>query len=334
MERIFTFVFIFCLSAQVALAQFVPNVGQAFQLAPSYNPSFTGIESYGDLKMMYRYQWVAFADAPKYLYASYYGRLTKPFTPGDQSLRTSGNAIKALQERIPKSKLSFLGMGGQVYSETRGPIEHKGAQFNIAYHYPLVKSWKLSVGISAVIDNTKLRMDKITLAEPDEDELYNRLLTEGSSYTNLNLRPGLLIYHTRFYVGFSYLPLINKVIQDAGAEQQYGYYRAVISSGYSFIIDPGVYLKPSIVGLISRNDKMHFDYSLKLYLRERIWTGIVYRDVKSAVGMVGFMLNPSIGFAYSYERSLDTFNQFNDGSHELVVNVRIQNIKKENPYTW
>lgn len=333
MKKYLTLV-LFCASINMALSQFVPGVGQAFQLAPSYNPAYAGIENFGDVKLMYRYQWVAFADAPSYLYFSWHGRLTKPFNPGDQTLRTSGSAIKAMEERIPRGKLSFLGGGAQVFSETRGPLDQKGLQLNVAYHYPFAKTWKLSVGLSTVIDNTKLRLDKITLEDPDGDELYNRLLSEGSSYTYLNVRPGLLIYHSRFYFGFSLLSFVRKVIQDAGVEGRQDYYTGVISSGYAFRTNSDLQIKPSIVALISENDRLHVDYSVKLYIRDRIWGGLVYRDVKSAAAMIGFVLTPAIAFGYSYERSLDTFNQFNDGSHELVVNFRLNNIRKENPYVW
>lgn len=334
MIRISTTIIVSCILVYPLYGQFIPNVGQAFQLAPSYNPSFTGIENYGDLKLMYRYQWVAFADAPTYLYASYYGRVTQPFNPADQTIRTSEEAAKALEQRIPRGRMSFVGAGGQVHSETRGPLEQKGVQFNAAYHYPLSKKWKLSFGLSAVVNNIKLRLDKITLENPDQDELYNRLLSEGSSYTTFNLRSSFLFYHSRFYFGITYIPLVNKALQDAGDKRQHRYDRAVVNAGYSMNVNPDLQLKPSIMGLVSKSGQLQFDYSVKAYIRERVWGGLIYRDVKSAVAMIGFMLNPSIGFAYSYERSLDTFNQFNDGSHELIVNFRLQNIKKENPYTW
>jgi len=286
------------------------------------------------VKLMYRYQWVAFADAPSYLYLSWHGRLTKPFNPGDQALRTSGNAISVLEDRVPKGKLSFLGGGAQVFSETRGPLDQKGLQLNIAYHYPIARSWKIAAGLSALIDNTKLRLDKITLEDPDGDELYNRLLSEGSSFTYLNIRPGFVVYHSRFYFGYSFLSLVNAVIQDAGVDGRRDYYKGVINSGYAFRVNSDLQVKPAIVGLISNNDKLHVDYSVKLYLRDRIWGGLVYRDVKSGVAMIGFVLNSSVAFGYSYERSLDNFNQFNDGSHELVVNFRLSNVRKENPYLW
>ena len=334
MKRILLLVGIFGLAAQVSFAQFIPNLGQPFQMAPSYNPAFTGIESYGDMKLAYRYQWVAFKDAPKYLYASFNGRIKKPFTAGDQSPRISGQAMKILEEGVPSIKKTIVGLGAQIFSESRGAIEHKGAQFNVAFHYPVTKQMRLSMGISAVIDNTQLRMDKITLDNPDEDIFYQSLLSRGAAFTDLSVRAGVLLYHPRFYAGFSYLPVVNQVIQDAGVTQQYGYYTGIFSGGYSIATDNGIHIKPSVVGLLSDHNTVHFDYSVKAYLKEKLWGGLTYRDTQSLIVIAGVNLNPLLGVSYAYERSLNRFNQFNNGSHELVLNLKMWNVKKETPYTW
>lgn len=334
MKRNFTLAGILLLAGSGVFAQFIPNTGQAFQLAPSYNPAFAGIENFGDAKVVYRYQWIAFRDAPRYLYASYHAQVKKPFNPADRMLRPSHQAIDMLERRIPKIKRAIIGMGGHVYNETRGPLSQSGVLLNAAFHYPLGKKTKFSAGLSAGIDRAKLNMSKITLAEPDKDELYNRLISEGSSYASMNMRAGVLLYHADFYLGFSYLPLFNRVIRDAGDGQEPGYYKGVINAGWVMYDSPDISVKPAVMALLSIDNELHFDYGARVYLRDRLWGGLTYRDVKAVIIMVGLRVNETVGVSYSYERSLENFNQFNHGNHELVLGLRINNLKKENPYVW
>jgi hypothetical protein len=52
MKRIFTLIFV--VFAGTVSAQHLPGSAQPFQFAPLFNPAFTGIENYGDLKLAYR----------------------------------------------------------------------------------------------------------------------------------------------------------------------------------------------------------------------------------------------------------------------------------------
>src|SRR5687767_5857234 len=100
----------------VAHAQYLPNSSQAFQFASVYNPAFTGVENYGDLKLGYRYQWTGFGNnAPKFMNIAYNIRLNQPVDLKRNSLRTSNPYYK-----LPISQRVIHGLGVSLFNENVG----------------------------------------------------------------------------------------------------------------------------------------------------------------------------------------------------------------------
>jgi type IX secretion system PorP/SprF family membrane protein len=314
-------------------AQYVPNSSQSFQFASQYNPAFTGVEPYGDLRLGYRNQWTGFgANAPKFIHLAYNFRIQQPPDLTLNSLRT-GASIKDVE--IPNSKSMIQGLGINVFDQEVGPMSRLGGGVNYAVHYPLSKKIHLSTGLSVSVENTRLKMSEIYLgSSADPDPFYDRLVKSGVNRTDVNVRAGMLLYSSGFYLGFSYLPVIQAAIQRSGGNFAEPPYRGVVQAGVSFPISPFIDLKPSIVGLMQMNNHVMVDYSLKVFMQQGIWGGITYRDTQSGIVMVGFNLNEMLGAAYSYEVSTGALRQFSDGSHELVLAVRLNNFKRLTPQVW
>jgi type IX secretion system PorP/SprF family membrane protein len=326
---------LFTLTALIGNAQFVPNSGQAFQFASLYNPSFAGIESYGDLKFNYRYQWTGYEDnAPKYFNLAYNVRLTQPV---DLSLNALRNSYSSKMEKlpIPKSKRIIQGLGLNFFNEQAGLIDRMGGGVTYAMHYPLSKKVRLSGGIAAMVQNTKVDVSKIYMGnDADPDLFYDNLLQGGSNQTNLNVRAGVLLYAPRFYVGVSYFPVWNAAVKSADLNFQNSYYKASVQAGVSFPLQPDVAVKPSIVALLSENNSLLVDYSVKLYLQQKIWMGLTYRDIKSGVVSAGLAINERFAAGYSYEFATGPIRQFSGSSHEIVLSVRVNNFRHESQQMW
>ncbi len=323
--------------------QFVPNSSQNFHFAPLYNPAFAGIEGYQDLKLGYRYQWTGFgSNAPKFLNASFNFRIKEPLDLTLNAIRTS--MAKNQNNEIPKIKRVIHGLGINLLQEEFGLIKKLGGGVNYSFHYPVTKNIRLAVGVGAIIDNTKIDLGGIYFGidpnnpqqpiDPNSDPIYQRLVNTGSANTTLNIRSGFVVYSPRFYFGFSYLPLANIVLQDNETDLPYDYYRGVIQAGYAFSLSATMDMKPSILALWQDDNQFIIDYNVKLYIEDKMWFGLTYRDVKSMVGLVGFNLNEKLGASYSYELAGSNMRQFSDGSHELVLSLRLNNFKRQKQQTW
>jgi type IX secretion system PorP/SprF family membrane protein len=338
MKRIATLAFVFaCLSLH---AQYLPNNSQAFQFAPLYNPAFTGIENFQDLKLSYRYQWSGFgANAPKFINLSYNFRLKQPLDLSYNALRISDpSLLKA--DRLPRKKQIIHGLGGNLFHSQIGPLETIGFAGNYSFSYPITAQMRVAAGVSAMIQNGKIDISNIYLGDnPDPDELITQLANGANSQTDFNVRAGVLLYSRNFYFGISYLPLFTTSPQTSDGTSDklaFGqtFYRAAVQAGYSFQVNPDLTFKPSVWALLQTNGELAIDYNIKAYVQDKIWFGVSYRDIQAGAGMIGFNFNEKFTASYSYELSLGDFQQFSDGSHELVLAVRFRNFKRLSQYTW
>lgn len=299
---------------------------------PVFNPAFTGIENYDDLKFSYRYQWSGFGSySPKFINLSYNKRLVQPLDLAYNSLRLSDPSATD-EDKLPRSKRMIHGLGGNISHSKVGVLKSVGASVNYAINYPVMNKARFALGVSALIENRKLDVSEVTVRVPDE--FYNHLLKSATSQIDLNIRAGILLYAQNYYVGLSYFPLLYTVIQSSELAMSQPFYRGSVQAGISFPLDADVTLKPSIMALVQMNNELVMDFNVKTFIKENIWLGLTYRDIKSGVAILGFNFNEKLAASYSYEMSLGEFKQFNDGSHELVLALRFNNFKKYNQYTW
>ena len=322
----------FVLTATSVQAQYIPNNAQSFQFMPLFNPAFSGIENFNDMKFSYRYQWSGFGSySPKFINLSYNTRLVEPLDLAYNSLRLSDPSATN-PENLPRSRRMIHGLGGNIFHSQIGVLKSVGANVNYAIHYPVGDKTRFAAGASIVIENRKLDLSEVTVRDPDE--FYNHLLNSSTSQTDLNLRAGVLLYTQRYYIGFTYFPLLYTVLNASELSMTQAFYRGSVQAGVSLPVNADVTVKPSILALIQVNNKFVLDYNVKAFFRENIWLGLTYRDIKSGVAIVGWNFNERLSASYSYEMSLGEFKQFNDGSHELVLALRLNNFRKYSQYTW
>jgi len=320
---------LFCM-ANVLYAQYVPTSSQGFQFASMYNPAFSGVDSYADIRLGYRYQWAGVTGAPQSINLSFNTRLRQPLDLTYNTPRTSNLTYL----RIPKKKLIIHGFGVNIFKTTVGAIGTIGGSLNYALHLPLSNRLRMALGVTSVFGNTKVNLDNITLVDMNNDTYYQQLLARGTTKTDLNIRAGMLLYSQNFYVGVSYFPIFHTVLQDANVAYDKSFYQGSFQAGFAFPISPSVQIKPSVIGLVQTDNKLVIDYTVKAFVQNKIWAGFSYRDIQSGVFLAGFNMNEIFSAAYSYEMSLGPFKQFNDGSHELVLSLKLNNFKKLDPYTW
>lgn len=312
--------------------QYVPNQGQRFQMLPMFNPAFSGVEPFGDFKMSYRHQWAGFgSQAPRFLNLSYNTRLVHPLDLSYNALRPSSPDMLA-EGQIPAARRMIHGIGGQLFHTQVGVIKSVGTSVNYSVHYPLGGKTRMVGGVSVLFENRKLDVGEVTVRDPDP--YYDYLLTASTSQNELNVRAGVLVYGPRFYIGVSYLPVVHRALNSGELDMTQSFYRASAQAGWVLPVDADVTVKPSLLALVQTDNKVAIDYSVKGYFRQNIWLGLTYRDIKSGIAIIGWNFDHRLSASYAYEMSLGPFRQFNDGSHELVISLRVNNFRKYPQYTW
>jgi len=215
----------------VALGQYVPSNGQAFQFASVTNPAFSGVENFNSLKMGYRYQWSGFGShSPRYMNLSFNTRLRHPVDLRYNAMRISKPSL-VQPENLPKRKRVIHGLGANVFHSKVGVINSIGASVNYAWNYPLSKKFRLSIGVSPFVESRSLRLEDIDFKDPDP--FYNHLLGSATSQVDLSVRGGALLYSGGFYLGLSYLSIVNESIKASDVALEEPFYRASFQTGFS-----------------------------------------------------------------------------------------------------
>jgi type IX secretion system PorP/SprF family membrane protein len=317
--------------AFAAQAQYLPTTGQPFQFAPVYNPAFTAIDPFGDVRLSYRSQFGGFgANSPSFFNALYQFRLTRSLDPNLNGLRTSN-----MQRRNEYARVLGIshGMSVNVFDEQLGMISRKGAGIGYSFHFPVSEKLMMAVGTSAMVENFRIDADKVYLgANADSDPIYDQILSGKTNNNQINIRAGAVLYSRNFYVGLSYLPVWKYDLTDGWLTAS-SIHKATLQTGVSFDLSETVQLKPSIVGLLSQDNKVNLDYGVKVYVRNIVWGGLMWRDTKTGVAQLGFNINKMFTAAYSYELSTGEW-KFGTGSHELVLGIRLNNFRNQPSYIW
>lgn len=316
----------------ISRAQYLPTSAQPFQFAPAYNPAFTGIENFSDLKLGYRYQWTAFKEnAPKFVNLSYNMRIKQPLDLKVNALRTSQTDFASI---VPRRKLNIQGLGGTVFSESYGLINRVGGGVHYALHMPLIEKIFLSGGAGLTLENTRLKQEEIYLGEFAQEDPFIENLRKGSAnHSELWLRLGFLLYSENFYLGAAYYPWSTSVATSEVAFDN-PFYKGNFQGGISFPLNEDFTLKPSIFALWQVDGKWVVDYAAKFFLQDKAWVGLTYRDVKSGIGSAGFNINELLSASYSFEFALGKLRTFSGGTHEINLALRLHNLKRVNQYTW
>jgi type IX secretion system PorP/SprF family membrane protein len=304
-------------------------------VAGLYNPAFVGVDEFIDIKASYRTQMLGFgAMAPKAINLSGTFRVKQPADFITNGLRI-GN-IKALNANaIPKSKQKIHALSVNVFQESYGLIKENGAGLSYAFHYPVTKRAKLALGTTIAMVNRKINPKAIYLGEHGVDEdIIQDLLTQGGSQSSLLAKVGGLLYSKNYYLGISYLPLLDHNLSSEHLTYAHVKYLGMVQGGASFTMSDEFSFKPSIAVLLDKENDLLIDFTMKGVVRDRFWGGITYRSIQACSISAGFEINATLGVSYAYEMALGNFNQASSGSHEVVLGVRINNFKRMNPYTW
>ena len=256
------------------------------------NPAYAGRHEYSSFTAMYRDQWVNVPGAPKLIV---------------------GTAQTGFKGRN-------TGVGIQLANDAVGIHDNTSAYVSYAYNLRLINGGKISLGLQAGFDNLRSDFDRLNLR--DEGDLF---LSGVRSEFMPNFGAGIFYHDEVSYLGLS-VPYIlsnrrfegESFFQDVKVARYY-----YLTGGFLIEASPRLVIKPSGLIRIQDNNPVAFDVNVNFYLDEIIGLGASYRFGDSVIGIFEFYMNEYLKFSYSYDYVLSRLTQFTRGSHELMLNYRI-----------
>lgn len=271
---------------------------QYFMTPFMVHPGATGQNDFSQVIANYRNTWASHPGSPKTFAFGYDGPI--------------GNRIG----------LGLLGMSDNyaAFNTTKGVL-------SLSYTIESPTN-KIGFGISGEYIQHKLRGEEVLnpLVTAQDRLIINRL--DGNTFLDATI--GVYgVYNNKITYGITLPSIISQRLSDGlnEAEKEIGF---IASLGYRMDIpDKDIVFEPSIYAKKLLFTPFHVDINLKAdFLNERVTAGLT-----GSVGgenRLGFLLGTQLsnfGFFYSYNLSLNEFQQYNNGSHELGLRLRLQ------PYT-
>lgn len=312
LSKISIITFLFFWSSH-AIAQQDPQFSQHFLNQAAYNPAYAGLDNLLSATAQFRSQWVGIDGHP-----------------------VSQNID--IHSPVP---LLHGGLGINLTNEQAGVLRNTSVSLDYSY---IIKTGagNFSMGISG--GAVQVNVDGSKLRAPDGDYLntinHNDFLlpivpvsgiaadfSAGLFFNGKNLSLGLSANHV--------LPQSVK-LKTEGSSLVFNYERQYyLQLGYlakfskTFAVRPAAMLK-------SDGNRYQAEVDLLFIYKDLLWLGGGYRGfddqtTDAAMAFVGITLSENFRLGYSYDYSLSALNTVSNGSHEIVLNYRVNLMKPVKP---
>lgn len=297
-----------------SFAQQDPQFSQYFLNQAAYNPAFTGLDKSLSATAQFRSQWMGIEGHP-----------------------ISQNI--AVHSPVP---VLHGGLGIVLLNEQAGVLRNTGVTVNYSYILK-TKAGEFSFGVSG--GAVQVEVDGSKLRAPDGEYLngdinHNDFLlpvvpvngfaadfATGIFFNGKNLSGGISVSHV--------LPQTVK-LNTEGSSLLFDYERQYyLQLGYLAKFSKQAGIRPSVM-VKSDGNFLQAEADLLFLYKDFLWMGAGYRGFNNQsedaiIATAGINIAENFRLGYSYDFSVSALNTVNNGSHEVVLNYRIDLMKPVKP---
>lgn len=266
----------------------------------TYNPALAGIKNYQELKMISRFQWVGFEDAP----ISHVINYSTQF----QNART--------EYLTPRH-----GMTIQYENDKIGVFGTNKILIGYAFHRNFTKEARFSIGLRAGI--TQLFFDNTKLTSLQPDPTFNR----NKTLYLPNVSLGLWWNTEKYYLGLSLQQLSQTNWEKLGTSSSF-LTHIIFSSGTKFELTNTLTFLPNL--LISKTIANPFRMDLIGYFdfQNKFKIGAGLRNNESFLGLFQVKIGHQFFIGYSIDYITNGLNTNYLMSHEINVQFAGEHIRE------
>ncbi len=289
--KLFMFCLLCLLGTRSLNAQQIQQFTQYQFAGISFNPAFTGTDSYFNALAIHRTQWAGVNDAPR----TYFMSLDAP------------------------SKSKKMGFGGMLYTDVAGPTKRFGVQGAYSYQLQITEDSKLSLGLSFGMTQFTIDGTQITLREPGDQALTGQVQSE----LNPDASFGALWYADNYYVGVSAMQILNNKLDlfpgDGDGQMVPHYY---FTGGYKFQVSEDFEVEPTALLKYVNPLPVQLDASARIIYKSNLWLGGSYRTDDAASVFAGYRIKEYLAIGYSFDFTTSNMKKYSDGTHEIFIQFR------------
>jgi len=205
-----------------------------------------------------------------------------------------------------------------------GVLKENNMYADFAYIVTVTEGHKVALGLKAGI--TTFNTNFANFRFPDEDIVSGFIPTdlafENVNKTFPNFGTGAFYFTDNYYLGLAIPNLLGSEhlveqngITSIGGEEMHLF----VNGGYVFQISALVKLKPSFMTKFVKGSPTVFDMSINALFNDKIEGGLSYRLNDSFSAMFNIRVFNALRFGYAYDYTTSDLNNFNAGTHEIMV---------------
>lgn len=277
----------------VSRAQQEPMVSQYMFNGLFINPAYAGTHDYWTSTLSARTQWVSFDGAPRTI-------------------------IGAVDGPIADKN---MGLGLVMYNDQIGVSTQNTAIANYSYQLKFNNNTKLSLGVSAGVNQFSARLTDLTIWDEGDQVFQNDLRSRIIPRFGF----GAYYYGERFYGGFSIPTLLgyqkgnNFSVDVSQATFLHRHY--LLTGGYVFDLNKNLKLKPSVLMKYLPGAPIQADLNLGLLLNETFWFGTSFRSGDAVALLIEYQSNNFFRIGYAYDITFSELRKYSNGSHEIMIGI-------------
>jgi len=262
------------------------------------NPAYTGSHEFVTLTASARSQWSGLKGAPQ----------TQVFSAHSPI------------------KLTRSAAGMLFQHDKAGAIEQSTVYGTYAYHIPVSKTGKISVG--AQVGATFYKANYADLNIVTQNNLPDPAFAGSTSRVLPNLGIGAYYYTQKMYVGISIPTIIdNRWNVENSLEKSKQQRHYLMTAGYVFTLNSALNLKPNVLIKWAEGGPFQYDLNANLLIKETVWVGFSYRMGDSVDGLLQWNVNDQLSVGYSYGYPTSDIASAQWGTHEVVLIYRLKRDK-------
>lgn len=269
------------------------------------NPAAAGFYEQHQVQFHARAQWTGFPDAPKTVGALYNGPIGNTF-----------------------------GVGVGIFTEQAAQLTEIRAALNYAFRFNITENIKFSAGFSTEFYQQTLAADVRNNDFYERDDVVEDAVNGRKT---IDAAVGLFgtIYQNT-YAGIALTNLVGERLDnistgtttDAGS--LFSYYTFLVGHRFD-LANNNFTLEPSMMVRQVKDAPLMADFNVKAgFLDEQLIAGLSYRTLGSLGVLLGTRLS-SFQLFYTYDASLQQFQRYNSGTHEVTIALHFDRGNGNNP---
>jgi type IX secretion system PorP/SprF family membrane protein len=219
------------------------------------------------------------------------------------------------------------GIALSVINDRIGPATETNVFADFSYDIPISSKFNLALGVRGGLN--KLDVSTLLFSNDNFDPLDVPV-----SLSSPSLGFGVFLHSNKFYFGLA----VPNMLNSTHIEDQNGFVSTAsevnhifINTGYVFELNENLQLKPSAMVKLGDGGNNSTDVSLNLFIDNKVEVGLSYRtDVdnsfqgEAVAAILAFNVNKQFRIGYAFDYTLSQFQDFNSGTHELMLSHRFK----------